>query len=70
MDVLLKIEPFVGIYRTLVYSHQPPGQVHDERGVTAAWLTGEGIAWEYLDWKVYFSLRACRGLVQVAGGYT
>ena len=44
LDVLLKIEPVVGVYRTLTYSHQPPGPVHDERGVTAAWLTGEEIA--------------------------
>ena len=42
--MLLKIEPVVGVYRMLVYSRQPPGPVYDERGVTVAWLTGEGIA--------------------------
>ena len=42
--MLLKIEPVVGIYRTHTYSHQPPGPVHDEHRVTAAWLTGEEIA--------------------------
>ena len=39
-----KIESFVGVYRMLAYSRQPPGPVYDERRGTTAWLTGEGIA--------------------------
>ena len=66
-----KIEPFVGVlYRTLTYNHESPGPVHDERGAKSMFSTPDTPMQSLHLLARQQSLRARRGLVQLAGGYT
>ena len=58
------------IYRTLMYNHESPGPVHDERGAKSMFSSPDTPRQSPHLLARQQSLNACRGPVQVAGGYT